>query len=101
MMSAYDPWVNMLRTTVATFAAGVGGADAITVVPFDSPLGDPTRSGAGSRATPCTPHRPSPTSPGSPTRPAARTPSRSSPTTSRSRRGSCSDGWTTVRTWRP
>jgi methylmalonyl-CoA mutase len=39
MMSAYDPWVNMLRTTVAAFAAGVGGADSVTVVPFDSPLG--------------------------------------------------------------
>jgi len=41
MMSRYDPWVNMLRTTVAAFAAGVGGADAVTVVPFDSPLGEP------------------------------------------------------------
>ena len=41
MMSAYDPWVNMLRTTVAAFAAGVGGADAVTVLPFDSPLGRP------------------------------------------------------------
>jgi methylmalonyl-CoA mutase len=41
MLSAYDPWVNMLRTTVAAFSAGVGGADAITVVPFDSPLGEP------------------------------------------------------------
>ena len=40
MMSVYDPWVNMLRTTVAAFAAGVGGADAITVVPFDGPLGE-------------------------------------------------------------
>ncbi|MCW2758031.1 MAG: methylmalonyl-CoA mutase [Nocardioidaceae bacterium] len=39
MMSAYDPWVNMLRTTVASFAAGVGGADAVTVLPFDVPLG--------------------------------------------------------------
>ena len=39
MMSTYDPWVNMLRTTVAAFAAGVGGADAVTVLPFDSPLG--------------------------------------------------------------
>ncbi|MDP3894837.1 methylmalonyl-CoA mutase family protein, partial [Nocardioides sp.] len=39
MMSAYDPYVNMLRTTVAAFAAGVGGADAVTVLPFDSPLG--------------------------------------------------------------
>ena len=42
MMSAYDPWVNMLRTTVAAFAAGVGGADAVTVRPFDGPSGVPT-----------------------------------------------------------
>lgn len=41
MMSKYDPWVNMLRTTVAAFAAGVGGADAVTVLPFDTPLGKP------------------------------------------------------------
>jgi methylmalonyl-CoA mutase len=45
MMSAYDPWVNMLRTTVAAFAAGVGGADAVTVLPFDSPLGRPDAFG--------------------------------------------------------
>src|SRR6185369_6900437 len=36
-----DPWVNMLRTTVACFAAAVGGADAITVLPFDAALGLP------------------------------------------------------------
>jgi methylmalonyl-CoA mutase len=41
MMSAHDPWVNMLRTTVAAFAAGVGGAESVTVLPFDSPLGVP------------------------------------------------------------
>ncbi|HTW18466.1 MAG TPA: methylmalonyl-CoA mutase family protein [Nocardioides sp.] len=41
MMTRYDPYVNMLRTTVAAFAAGVGGADAVTVLPFDSPLGRP------------------------------------------------------------
>jgi len=41
MMSKYDPYVNMLRTTVAAFAAGVGGADTVTVLPFDSPLGAP------------------------------------------------------------
>jgi methylmalonyl-CoA mutase len=41
MLSAYDPWVNMLRGTVAAFAAGVGGAEVVTVVPFDSPLGEP------------------------------------------------------------
>jgi methylmalonyl-CoA mutase len=41
MMTKHDPWVNMLRTCVAAFAAGVGGADAITVLPFDSRLGIP------------------------------------------------------------
>jgi methylmalonyl-CoA mutase len=41
MMSRYDPWVNMLRTCVAAFAAGVGGADAVTVLPFDTRLGIP------------------------------------------------------------
>ncbi|OAN28569.1 methylmalonyl-CoA mutase small subunit [Mycolicibacterium iranicum] len=35
MMSQRDPWVNMLRTTVAAFAAGVGGADIVAVHPFD------------------------------------------------------------------
>ena len=45
MMSKYDPWVNMLRTTVAAFAAGVGGADAVTVLPFDGPLGRPDAFG--------------------------------------------------------
>ena len=41
MMSAYDPYVNMFRTTIAAFAAGVGGAEAVTVLPFDEPLGLP------------------------------------------------------------
>ena len=45
MMSKYDPWVNMLRTTVAAFAAGAGGADAVTVLPFDTPLGTPDTLG--------------------------------------------------------
>ena len=45
MMSKYDPWVNMLRTTVAAFGAGIGGADSVTVVPFDSPLGEPDAFG--------------------------------------------------------
>lgn len=45
MMTRYDPYVNMLRTTVAAFAAGVGGADAVTVLPFDSPLGRPDAFG--------------------------------------------------------
>ncbi|MGI5291813.1 methylmalonyl-CoA mutase subunit beta [Nonomuraea polychroma] len=41
MMTARDPWVNMLRTTLACFAAGVGGAEAVTVQPFDAALGLP------------------------------------------------------------
>lgn len=36
MMSQRDPWVNMLRTTVAAFGAGVGGADTVQVLPFDA-----------------------------------------------------------------
>ncbi|KQT94185.1 methylmalonyl-CoA mutase [Marmoricola sp. Leaf446] len=45
MMTRYDPWVNQLRTCVAAFAAGVGGADAVTVLPFDSRLGVPDAFG--------------------------------------------------------
>ncbi|MBH1937076.1 methylmalonyl-CoA mutase small subunit [Streptomyces sp. AV19] len=41
MMTRRDPWVNMLRTTVACLGAGVGGADAVTVLPFDSAIGLP------------------------------------------------------------
>ncbi|MGE3915718.1 MAG: methylmalonyl-CoA mutase family protein [Hyphomicrobiaceae bacterium] len=41
MMTARDPWVNMLRTTIATAAAGMGGADAVTVLPFTWALGRP------------------------------------------------------------
>ncbi|MFZ2015897.1 MAG: methylmalonyl-CoA mutase family protein [Nocardioides sp.] len=40
MTSAFDVHVNLLRTTVAAFAAGVGGADALTVVPFDEPTSE-------------------------------------------------------------
>jgi methylmalonyl-CoA mutase len=45
MTSKRDPWVNLLRGTVAAFAAGVGGADAVTVIPFDDPLGAPDAFG--------------------------------------------------------
>ncbi|KLK90732.1 methylmalonyl-CoA mutase [Microvirga vignae] len=41
MTTKRDPWVNMLRATVATFSAGIGGADAITVLPFTAALGLP------------------------------------------------------------
>lgn len=40
--SRRDPYVNLLRGTVAGFAAGVGGADAVTVAPFDAAIGRDT-----------------------------------------------------------
>ncbi|WP_158892012.1 methylmalonyl-CoA mutase family protein [Amycolatopsis anabasis] len=41
MLTRRDPWVNLLRGTVACFGAGIGGADAITVQPFDGAIGLP------------------------------------------------------------
>jgi len=38
MMAQRDPWVNMLRSTVAAFGAGVGGADTVLVQPFDAAI---------------------------------------------------------------
>lgn len=40
MMTQRDPWVNMLRTTLAAFSAGVGGADTVQVHPFDAAIPD-------------------------------------------------------------
>jgi len=34
-----DPWVNLLRGTIATFSAGIGGADSLTVQPFTAAIG--------------------------------------------------------------
>jgi len=45
MMSKRDPWVNILRTSIACFAAGVAGAEAVTVLPFDYALGVPQSLG--------------------------------------------------------
>jgi methylmalonyl-CoA mutase len=41
MMTRRDPWVNLLRSTVAVFSAGLGGADSICVLPFTQALGLP------------------------------------------------------------
>jgi methylmalonyl-CoA mutase len=41
MMTQRDPYVNMLRATIAAFAAGLGGANAVTVLPFTAALGLP------------------------------------------------------------
>jgi methylmalonyl-CoA mutase len=45
MATRTDPWVNMLRTTVSTFAAAVGGADSVTALPFDVAIGLPDATG--------------------------------------------------------
>jgi len=41
MLTQRDPSVNMLRATIATFAAGLGGANAIGVLPHTLALGLP------------------------------------------------------------
>jgi methylmalonyl-CoA mutase len=41
MMAKHDPWVNMLRTTIACATAAMGGAQSITVLPFTWALGRP------------------------------------------------------------
>jgi methylmalonyl-CoA mutase len=43
MVTKRDPWVNMLRTTIAVFSAGLGGADSICVLPHTAALGLPDR----------------------------------------------------------
>ena len=41
MMTKRDPHGNIVRGTIAAFAAAVGGADAVTVLPFSAALGVP------------------------------------------------------------
>lgn len=41
MLTRYDPWVNILRGTLACFGAGIGGAESVTVLPFDHAIGRP------------------------------------------------------------
>ncbi|MEL6323934.1 MAG: methylmalonyl-CoA mutase family protein, partial [Pseudomonadota bacterium] len=45
ILTKYDPWVNMLRGTAACFAATVGGADIVTVRPFNEAIGIPDALG--------------------------------------------------------
>jgi methylmalonyl-CoA mutase len=42
-MTKRDPHVNMLRATMAVVAAGLGGADAVSVLPFTSAIGLPDK----------------------------------------------------------
>jgi methylmalonyl-CoA mutase len=41
MVTRDDPWVNLLRGTIATFAAAIGGAEIVTCLPFDTAWGLP------------------------------------------------------------
>jgi methylmalonyl-CoA mutase len=41
VMTRRDPWVNLLRVTMAVFAAGIGGADTVVALPFTQALGLP------------------------------------------------------------
>jgi methylmalonyl-CoA mutase len=41
MLTQRDPYVNMLRATMATFSAGLAGANAVTVLPHTLALGLP------------------------------------------------------------
>lgn len=41
VLTARDPWVNILRATMGCFSSAVGGADRIIVLPFDDVLGPP------------------------------------------------------------
>ena len=43
--SQRDPWVNMLRNTIATSAAAIGGADSVVTGAFDAALGQPSSLG--------------------------------------------------------
>ncbi len=43
MMTKTDAQVNWLRTTIAAFAAGIGGADAVSVLPHSAAFGLPDR----------------------------------------------------------
>jgi methylmalonyl-CoA mutase len=40
VMAQRDPWTNMLRSTLSCAGAVLGGADAITVLPFTAALGE-------------------------------------------------------------
>ena len=71
MLTRRDPWVNLLRVTAATFAAGVGGADGLTTHEFDALSDQPGSSVVAWPATPSSCCRRSRTSGGSSTRPAA------------------------------
>ncbi len=44
MITRDDPYVNLLRGTIAAFSAAVGDAEIVTVLPFDAAHGLPTKA---------------------------------------------------------
>ena len=42
MLSAQDPWTNLIRNACAGFAAAAGGADSITIRPLTDAIGRPS-----------------------------------------------------------
>lgn len=50
MLTSLDPWTNMLRGTTAAFAAGLGGADGVTVAAFDRDHADVAVAGGEAAA---------------------------------------------------
>lgn len=42
MVTKSDPWVNLLRATVACFSAGIGGANQVGILPLSAAIGLPT-----------------------------------------------------------
>ena len=51
MMTIHDPWVNLLRTTIACFSAGIGGADSISILPFSYVIGNSSLANRLTRTT--------------------------------------------------
>lgn len=45
MLTERDPFVNLLRATASTFAASLGGAEAILLIPFNAAAGTPDSFG--------------------------------------------------------
>ncbi len=45
MFAAQDPFVNLIRATTAAFAAAAGGAECLTILPYDVALGEPSEQG--------------------------------------------------------
>lgn len=41
MMSARDPFINVMRAALAAFSAGLGGADSVALLPFSRAIGLP------------------------------------------------------------